>query len=187
LKRYLEERISNAQFLFVAEALGYQGGRFTGIPMTSERIILGKQSGIDYELVFSGSVGDRTSNKHSPKLNRKQRQDGYAEPTATIVWKALIENNINPKQVLLWNIFPFHPYNEKKGCLSNRPPTQAELANGINYTKLLMEYCKSEMKILSIGKKSTLMLKNHGIESTSVRHPSMGGAKEFRKELSRFI
>ena len=37
LQRYLELRL-NAHYLFIAEGLGYQGGRFSGMAMTSERI-----------------------------------------------------------------------------------------------------------------------------------------------------
>ncbi|MBQ5344040.1 MAG: uracil-DNA glycosylase, partial [Acidaminococcaceae bacterium] len=40
LQRYLELRC-NAHYLFIAEGLGYQGGRFSGMAMTSERILLG--------------------------------------------------------------------------------------------------------------------------------------------------
>jgi len=124
LRFYLEQRIASARFLLIAEAVGYQGGHFSGMAMTSERILLGHQ--IDRQIhpdtVFRGHRPQRTSN---PAIQLK----GFVEPTATIVWGSLLAAGVNPYEFVLWNAFPWHPYQPRhtKGMLTNRTPTPKEL------------------------------------------------------------
>jgi Uracil DNA glycosylase superfamily len=177
LQSYLQERLGVAETLLLAEAIGYQGGHFSGIPMTSERLLLGglQHKGLSAEMVFNNFQPQRTSR---PEL----RPAGFTEPTATIVWGFLAEQGVDPRSVVLWNAFPWHPYQPKKGLLSNRTPNDTELAAGHQVLRQLLELGRFR-QVIAIGEKSAAQLAQLGIAAHKVRHPANGGAGKFRSQL----
>lgn len=184
LKRYLELR-KNAHYLFIAEGLGYQGGHFSGIAITSERIILGNHPDVEQKSVLGDWNYQRTSDPESPLLNRTQKLLGFNEPTDTVVWNALNKHGLAAMDVILWNIFPFHPYKDDK-LLSNRTPSNAELDIGIEYAKMLLALVPG-MKVVAIGQKAANTLARYGVECEAVPHPSMGGANRFKAAVAEIF
>lgn len=181
LDLYLRERKDRARYLFIAEALGYQGGHFTGIAMTSERILLGYQQnkyGVKPGHVFSTELPKRTSR---PDIIEK----GMSEPTATIMWGALIDLGIDPYEVVLWNAVPWHPYDPNKGMLSNRTPRAGEMEAGLGHLKTFIGLF-DKPKVVAVGRKCEQSLSDLGIEHVGVRHPANGGAPKFRRQLAEF-
>lgn len=184
LNRYLELR-QNAHYLFIAEGLGYQGGHFSGIAITSERIILGNHPDVEQKSVLGDWNYQRTSDPESPLLNRTQKLLGFNEPTDTVVWNALNKHGLAAMDVILWNIFPFHPYKDGK-LLSNRTPSNAELDIGIEYAKMLLALVPG-MKVVAIGQKAANTLARYGVECEAVPHPSMGGANRFKAAVAEIF
>jgi len=177
LLHYLQERIGRATTLLLAEAIGYQGGHFSGIPMTSERLLLGglKVKGLGPELVF-GDIDPRRTSR--PEL----RPQGFTEPTATIVWGFLVDQDIDPRSVVLWNAFPWHPYQQAKGLLSNRTPTDEELLSGHRVLHRMLKLGNFK-QVVAVGEKSFAQLQQLQIEAAKVRHPANGGAGKFRSQM----
>ena len=97
---------------------------------------------------------------------------GPAEATATIVRAALAELDLEA-ETLCWNAVPTHPGTEA----SNRRPTRAEVEAGIRFVQGLAE----GRRVLAIGRVAAA-----ATGAPYVRHPSHGGAGEFRAGLLRF-
>ncbi|HCY85670.1 MAG TPA: hypothetical protein DHV36_11095 [Desulfobacteraceae bacterium] len=179
LRTYLSER-RQARYLLCAEAVGYQGGHFTGIPMTSERIILGHKAD---QGILPAHVSQTQLHRTS---NGKTHQDGFNEPTATIVWKKLIEENLDTRDFVLWNAYPWHPYKSAKGLLSNRTPSTLEMKEGEPVLKAFLDAFDFK-QIFALGNKADMALKHLGIPAIKIRHPAMGGAEKFRAQFVQAI
>ena len=181
LAAYLRNRLGKVKLVVIGEALGYRGGHFSGIPMTSERILLGKKenAGIKPEHVFPTFKAKRTS-------KREQCPDGFSEPTATIVWSALLGLGLKPEEFVLWNAFPWHSFNPRRGLLSNRTPDRSERSAGLSVLKAFLDLFPCE-EIVALGNVAASQLKELNVESHRVRHPASGGARLFRKGIGTVV
>ena len=158
LNLYLEKmKTTSPKVLFLGEAPGYKGCKLTGIPFTSEKMVAANSffSSQDYKFINSAD-----------KLE--------SEISATIVWNELESFERKP---LIWNIFPFHPYQENDPN-SNRTPNNAELNLGREVLEQLLTIFSIE-KIVAVGRKPESRLTELGIDFAYVRHPANGGKNDF--------
>src|SRR6266404_2317186 len=181
LRAYLQERLGSAKVAVIGEAVGYRGGHFSGIPMTSERILLGRSNKVRMKSdeLFSAVKPRRTS---KPSVC----PDGFSEPTATIVWGALLKTGVLPDEFVLWNAFPWHSFDPHRGILSNRMPNKSEQLSGRPVLKAFLELFPCE-QIVALGKIAAAQLEQLGFNAHCVRHPASGGAKLFRQQIARIV
>jgi uracil-DNA glycosylase len=158
------------KILLVGEAPGYRGCRLTGVPFTSEYLLMNNMNGMK---VFGKEQGYKlTSNKD--KLLK--------EATSTIIWETLIKYDIKS---LSWNAFPFHPHKEAN-AESNRTPLIGELAIGEKPLLKIIEIFNIK-KVVAVGGKAELSLGKLNINCIKVRHPAQGGKNEFVEGMRSII
>lgn len=156
------------QILLVAEAPGYRGSRLTGVPFTSEHLLMNNMPGLD---LFGQEKGYQLVSENEKLLK---------EATATIIWNTLLEEELF---AIGWNAFPFHPY-KKEYIKSNRTPLQKELLIGEKPLLQMIEMF-SIKKVVAVGNKAEQSLKKLEIECQKVRHPAQGGKNEFVRGIKR--
>jgi uracil-DNA glycosylase len=155
--------IAAAQVL-IGEAPGYQGCRISGIPFTSERLLMAGR------IPRMGAEVARLSTRARP----------WSEPSATVLWSTLHELHI-AESTVLWNVFPWHPHRRREP-LSNRTPTRLECAQGLPLLELLLS-SMSGARLFAVGRHAERALRELGREAVMLRHPSQGGATQFRRAL----
>jgi uracil-DNA glycosylase len=179
LHAYLEKRLGKAQLAVIGEALGYRGGHFSGIPMTSERLLLGRSQKV--QLRPSDVLSDLKPRRTSKP---EKRADGFSEPTATIVWGTLLRRGLKSDQFVLWNAFPWHSFDSRRGMLSNRTPNNSEQAAGLPVLKAFLELFSCD-QVVALGKIAVAQLEQLRVNAYCVRHPASGGAKIFREQIAK--
>lgn len=167
LRIYLEAMllVEGARVLLVGEALGFKGGKLTGIPFSSGAIYQRFQHPLLQQI--------------APQLDIETIE---SENTATIVWEYLSRTGRTP---LFWNAFPFHPHPRGERN-KNRAPTVAEVKKGVGYLQCLAELYQPNV-IAGVGGKGTACARaafpEH--EVVAIRHPSYGGKSEFIAGVER--
>lgn len=153
----------NPKLLLLGEAPGYKGCRLTGIPFTSESILANHAffKNLDFHFI-------------NDKLESEQ--------SATIVWNVLQDYREKP---LIWNIFPFHPY-DGKNQNTNRTPNENELELGKVYLLKLLDIFNIEI-IAAVGRKPESKIKEVSIKSHYVRHPANGGKTKFINGINKIM
>ncbi len=164
LEGYLE-RVGRPRVVLLGEALGFRGGRFSGIAFTSERQLVGPE---DRRLPWAGSPFQATS----------RNPDLWLEPSGSVVWDAL---GGEARGALLWNTFPWHPYGSK-GPLSNRTPERSLVAANLDVLEALLAEL-GEARVFAVGRTAQAALALLGVEAPALRHPAHGGAALFRRQL----
>lgn len=164
LEAYLE-RVGVPRLVLVGEALGFRGGRFSGIAFTSERQLAGPD---DRRLAWAGSPFQATS--RNPAL--------WLEPSGSVVWDAL---GGDARGALVWNTFPWHPYAER-GPLSNRTPERSLVAANLHVLERLLAEVDGA-RVFAVGRTACAALAELGVEAPALRHPAHGGATLFRQQL----
>lgn len=163
LRLSMHLRCPDPRIILVGEAPGYQGCHFSGIPFTNEKLLLAGK-------VPRVRVDERITSRRLP----------WCEPSATIMWGALHEHGL-AEHTVMWNAFAFHPHKPGE-VYSNRTPTMQEFLATRDILKALIELYPG-CAVVAVGRQSSANLKWLGISHAQVRHPSMGGANEFRAGL----
>jgi uracil-DNA glycosylase len=156
--------------LLVGEAPGYNGARRTGIPFTSERIML---EGVEPPGLFGAARGFALATDDGRISN---------EQTATIVWRELRSLG---RAAVGWNAYPFHPHRPDEPH-SNRTPRTRELRAGLAFLAQARALFP-QLPVVAMGNSAARALGWLEIAHTRVRHPAQGGARLFAAGLRALL
>jgi hypothetical protein len=159
LRTYLESALSiGVDTIWMGRDLGYRGGRRTGVALTDEVHLP------ELPKLYPGCQSSQAT-----------RGPALAERTAAEIWAVL---RVLERPPLLWNVFPFHPY-ETGNPFTNRRFTAKELREVDDLNATLISWLGIK-RIIGIGQDAAQYADRFAVNVLTVRHPSYGGVNEFR-------
>ena len=194
---YFRARRCTARYLFIGEALSFNGGRFSGIAMTSERMLNNRQTDIVSACQIIPGFDpqhDRSwrTSKREACSDDEDKDHGRDETTATVVWRVAMQDlSLDPLEFVLWNAVPWHPYKlrNKQNPISvnnipkNRTPLENERRIGRGRLTDFVNLFPHATSI-SIGKTAELELYRVLYPNYShITHPARGNEETFRTEI----
>ncbi len=156
-----------AKVVLVGQEAGYAGCRFSGVPFTGEDLLEGPKT-----ITIFANQGMRHTSAFPKRMS---------ERSANIVWPVIGGGG----HAVLWNSLPFHCH-ERRLPLTNRAWTPRDDRNGLaeKILRHVIEKMYPRIPVVAVGKKAHACLTALGFESTCVRHPSQGGATQFREQMA---
>lgn len=162
LKKYLLNH-KNATYVLIAESPS-TGARYSGIAMTSEKVINAN------ELCYEYSSAKSENGKYIYELTAKK------------VWDEII---VQKENFVMWNAFAFNIHEKDGRWFEN--PTSEELEQNLDLLNSFLELFESA-KIITVGAtaKNALQILNFS-NFESIRHPSNDFKKEFPEQFKKYI
>jgi len=155
--------------------IGETFNQYAGSELRQSRLAAYLERRADARYVLVGEAAGYRGARVSGVPFTSERQlsgAGPAEATATIVHHTLTELDFED-DVLLWNLVPTHPHRPGVPA-SNRRPTVVEIRDAMRF---LVELAR-DRRAIAVGR-----LAHSVLGGRYVRHPSHGGAAEFRAGL----
>jgi uracil-DNA glycosylase len=162
-----------------AARIGETFNQYRGSRVRCERLVKYLDLRWDAPILLVGEAAGYRGARVSGLPFTSERQltgAGPAEATATVVHCVLSELGLE-ERVLLWNIVPTHPHRRGEPR-SNRRPTRPE----IEAAAAFLDSVARDRRVVAIGRLAAGV-----VEAPYVRHPSHGGAREFRNGLVELL
>src|SRR5689334_13853689 len=159
--------------------IGATFNQYACSPCRRERLAAYLQARVDATTILVGEAAGYRGARISGIPFTSERQltgCGPAEASATIVHRVLAELGIED-DVLLWNVVPTHPHRPGRPY-TNRRPSRVE----VEMSSRFLEGVARGRRIVAVGR-----LAEQVTCASYVRHPSHGGAGEFRDGLAALL